>query len=102
MNPWLHLGQGLLLGGGLGLLYGFLRPFRPRWLGDLLFIIALFWAWIYLGFALCRGDIRMGYSLCLPLGAFLWECSFGRWLDPAFSVFWDGFYGVFRVFWDLW
>jgi hypothetical protein len=42
MTGFLHLWQGLLLGCGLGLLYGFLRPFRPRWLGDLLFVIVFF------------------------------------------------------------
>ena len=68
MNSWLHLGQGLLLGGGLGLLYGFLRFFRPRWLGDLLFVIVLFRTWLYLGFGLCGGDLRMGYTMptCVP------------------------------------
>ena len=92
MNSWLHLGQGLLLGGGLGLLYGFLRFFRPRWLGDLLFVIVLFQTWLYLGFGLCRGDLRMGYTIALCSGAFLWECTFGIWLRPLFSSFWYLFF----------
>ena len=81
MSSWLHLGQGLLLGGGLGLIYGFLRFFRPRWFADLLFIIALFQVWLYLGFGLCGGDLRMGYTLSLCGGIVLWECSFGIWLQ---------------------
>ena len=97
MNSWLHLGQGLLFGAGLGLFYGFLRDFRPRWLGDLLFVIALFWAWIYLGFGLCGGDLRLAYNACLWAGIFLWEGTFGRLLRPVFSTFWKG---VSRVF--LW
>ena len=99
MNSALHLLQGLLLGGGLGLFYGFLRPFRPRWLGDLAFVAALFWAWIYLGYGLCGGDLRMGYSLSLLVGIVLWECSFGRFLRPVFSSFWKWISRAFRTIW---
>lgn len=99
MNSWLHLGQGLLLGAGLGLFYGFLRDFRPRWLGDLLFVTALFWIWIYLGFGLCGGDLRLAYSACLLAGIFLWEGTFGRFLRPVFSTFWKG---VSRAFLWIW
>ena len=95
MNSWLHLAQGLVLGSSLGLLYGFLRFFRPRWLGDLLFIAALFQAWLYLGFGLCDGDLRMCYALSLCLGILLWECTFGIWLQPLFSSFWKSFYRCF-------
>ena len=95
MTGFLHLWQGLLLGCGLGLLYGFLRPFRPRWLGDLLFVIAFFWGWVFLIFGLCGGDPRMGYTLSLFAGIFLWECSFGIFLRPFFSSFWKGFSRLF-------
>ena len=87
MSAWLHLGQGLLLGCALGLYYEFLRPCRPRWLGDLLFIVALFRVWLYLGFGLCGGDLRMGYSLSLPVGIFLWDGLFGTVLHPLFSFY---------------
>ena len=43
MNSWLCLYRALLLGGCLGIIYGFLRPMRPRWLGDLLFLGTLYW-----------------------------------------------------------
>lgn len=101
MSSWLHLLEGLLLGAGLGLFYGFLRPVRPRWLSDLAFIAALFWAWIYLGFGLCGGDLRMGYSLSLLVGIILWECTFGIFLRPVFSCFWKCFYGTFLRVWRL-
>lgn len=94
MNVWQSLGQGILLGCGLGLMYGFLRPLRPRWLGDLLWIIGLFWSWIYLIFGLCDGDPRMAYSLSLLVGSFLWDALFGRILHPLFSSFWKQFFRV--------
>ena len=92
MNSWLHLGQGVLLGCGLGLIYGFLRPLRPRWVADLIFIATLFLAWLYLGFGLCRGDLRMVYTLTLPSGCLLWEFLFGATLQPVFSLFWSSFF----------
>ena len=101
MNSWLHLGQGLLLGGGLGLFYGFLRFFKPRWLADLFFIIGLFWTWIYLGFGICGGDLRLAYTLSLVLGCILWECSFGKLLRPVFSAFWQGIHRLFFRIWQL-
>jgi len=87
MNSFLHLWQGLLLGSGLGLLYGFLRPFRPRWLGDLLFVVSFFWAWIYLMFGFCGGDLRMGYTLALLGGIFLWECTLAVFCALYFPLF---------------
>ena len=59
-----RLGAGILLGAGLGVLYGFLRPLRPKHtlLGDLLFLTGLGWAWLYLALAVCGGDLRPGYS----------------------------------------
>ena len=94
MNPWLNLLQGLLLGGVLGIVYGFLRPLRWRWLGDLFFIGALFYFWIYLGFGICGGDLRFAYTAALLLGCFLWYQCFGPWLAPLFSAFWKGFFSV--------
>lgn len=66
-----RFGAGCLLGVGLGLLYGFLRPLRPRHmlLGDLLFLLGVGWGWLYLDFAVCGGDLRPGYSLGLAVGA---------------------------------
>ena len=98
MNSFLHLGQALLLGGALGIVYGFLQPLRPRWFSDLLFLWALFTFWIRLVFGLCAGDLRFAYSACLLLGLWLWHITFGPWLQPVFSVFWKGIYRLFRLF----
>ena len=81
---------GLAMGGGLGLLYGFLRPLRPRWtaLTDFVTVAAALWAWIWLSFGICRGDIRLGATAALGLGALAWELTAGRLLRPLFSLFW--------------
>ena len=99
MSSFLHLGQSLLIGCCLGLFYGFLRPFRPRWLGELLFLVALFHGWFYLIFGLCNLDPRLAYTFFLIVGIFLWETTFGMLLRPVFSSFWHYFYGVF---WRIW
>jgi hypothetical protein len=91
---------GLGLGSGLGVLYGFLRPLRPRWTAftDLLTVAAALWAWIWLSFGICRGDIRLGATAALGLGAFLWELTAGRLLRPVFRLFWQGVQGIFSIF----
>ena len=94
MSSFFHLWQALLLGCGLGLCYGFLRFFRPRWLGALLFIIALLHTWVYLCFGLCGADPRMAYTVFLVGGILLWEITFGTLLRPFFSSFWNCFYGI--------
>ena len=79
-----------LLGMGLGVIYGFLRPLRPKLttLSDLLFMAFFGWAWVYLSFGICRGDFGIGYFSGLPLGILLWETTAGRLLRPVFSGFW--------------
>ena len=79
-----------LLGMGLGILYSFLRPLRPRLtvLADLLFVLGFGWAWVYLGFAICQGDLRVGYYSGLILGLLLWEYTAGKLLRPLFFGFW--------------
>lgn len=86
-----RFGIACLLGVGLGLLYGFLRPLRPRHtlLSDLLFLAGTAWVWLYLALAVCAGDLRLGYSLGLPIGAAAWEATVGRMLRPVFSFFWS-------------
>ena len=86
-----------LLGLGLGLIYGFLRPLRKRHpiFADILFLPFMGYGWLYLGFAVCRGDLRLGYCAGLPLGGILWELTVGRLLRPIFDLFWKG---VFRIF----
>ena len=65
-----RFGAGCLLGVGLGLWYCFLRPLRPKHtaLSDLLFLLGLGWAWLYLAFPVCDGDLRAGYSAALGVG----------------------------------
>ena len=85
-----RFGIACLLGCGLGLYYGILRPLRPKWTGlsDVLFLLGGFWVWIYLGFGVCQGDLRMGYTAGLFLGGIIWESTAGRWLRPVFQHFW--------------
>lgn len=90
------LGLGCLL----GVYYGFLRPLRPRLtaLSDLLFLPAAGWAWLYLSFAVCQGDLRFGYTLGLICGVVLWEATIGRLLRPVFTVFWHTIRKIFAFF----
>ena len=82
--------MGCLFGLALGLVYGFLSPLRPKHtkLTDSLFLLALFWAWLYQGFGVCRGDLRLGYYSALAVGAFGWELTLGKTLRPLFARFW--------------
>ena len=80
----------LALGAGLGVVYGFLRPLRPRLthLADLLFVVVAFYAWLYLSFAICHGQIRLAGTLGLAAGCVAWESTVGRALRPVFFGFW--------------
>ena len=84
--------QALGVGGILGILYGFLRPLRPRLttLADLVFALATFWGWIHMVFAICGGDSRMSCTAALFLGAWATDATVGKWLRPVFSLFWRG------------
>ena len=95
-----RLGCSVILGGCLGLFYGFLRPVgrRHRLLADVIFALGTVWAWIWLCFAVCRGDIRMVYLPAMGTGFLLWERSFGQWLRPVWTGFWEGLAWVFRFF----
>jgi len=96
-----RFGAACLLGLGLGLWYGFLRPLRAghRQLSDLLFVPALFWAWLYLGFGICGGDLRLFYTAGLFVGLWGWEATFGRLLRPVFSMFWKIIRGGLHKIW---
>ncbi len=85
-----------LLGLILGVIYGFLRPLRQRRpiFADIIFLPFLGYTWLYLGFALCRGDLRLGYCAGLPIGAAAWELTVGRLLRPIFAGFW---HLIFRI-----
>ena len=97
-QEFLRVGWGLALGAGLGLWYGFLRPLRRRWdaPADLLFVAGALYAWLVLSFAVCQGDIRIGYTAALILGTVAWEATVGRWLRRPFALFWKGVGAIFR------
>ena len=80
-----------LVGAGLGLFYGFLRPVRRKHPvpGDLLFLAAAFWGWLFWGFGICRGDYPGPGLLGMGLGGVVWEISAGRLLRPVFLRFWQ-------------
>ena len=95
-----HFSVAALMGLGLGLYYGFLRPVRakhPHW-GDLFFLLGLYWAWLWLNFGVCRGDIRLGCNAGLAFGIFLWELTLGRLLRPVFRLFWCCIGKIFGFF----
>ena len=85
-----NLAAACLLGALSGLVYGFLRPLRRRsaWAADSIFVLFTFLVWLYLGFGICGGDLRLGYWMGLLTGGFLWEMTAGRLLQPVFSGFW--------------
>ncbi len=89
----------LAVGAGLGVVYGFLRPLRPRLtvLADGLFAAALFCGWVYMTFGICGGDSRLGCTAALFLGILAWEATLGRLLRRAFSLFWQAVGGFFRL-----
>lgn len=93
-----RFGFACLLGLGLGLYYGFLRPLRPRHTGlsDLLFLPALFYSWLYLSFGICDGDIRLSYSMGLLVGAVVFQWTAGRWLRTIFQGFWRVIGKIYR------
>lgn len=98
-TAFFRLAASLLLGAALGLLYGFLRPLgrRHRHLADALVVLGAWWAYIYLGFGVCAGDLRLGYVWGLLAGAVVWEATAGRWLQPVFSGIWQ----ILGVMWGL-
>ena len=80
-----RFGIGCLLGLTLGLWYALLRPLRRRRSApaDALFLLGAFCAWLYHGFAVCRGDLRLGYSGGLLLGAAVFDRMLGVPLEPV-------------------
>ena len=82
--------QGLYLGAGLGLWYGFLRPLgrRRRTFADILFLAGVFPTWLYFSFAVCQGDLNLGYLSSLPIGGILLDRTLGFLLRPVFGKLW--------------
>ncbi len=103
MTPEIAAGRffrGILLGLGLGLWYGFLRPLghRHRHLADGLFVLGLLPVSIYFAFAVCEGDLNLGYFSGLLVGGVLWEWTVGRFLRPLWRGFWRIIGRFFRFF----
>ena len=104
MNPeqagrWLCIA--CLMGAGLGMFYGFLRPLRIKrnWPADLLFTLGAFWVWLELSFRVCGGDIRPVFTLALLGSAALWEGTAGKSLRPVFFGFWWFIGKIWSVLW---
>lgn len=85
MSPTVAAGRfaiALAMGVGLGVFYSLLRPIRPNWLRDLGFVAGAFYSWLYLCFAVCRGDFHLGYCSGLLLGGLAWLLTAGKFLQP--------------------
>ena len=82
-----------LLGIVLGVVYAFLRPPRNKHphLADSLFLLCLFPTWIYLGFGVCGGDLRLSYTIGLLLGIWVGAVTLGRVMQPVFGFLWKIF-----------
>ena len=93
------LGWALIIGAGLGFLYGALRPLRPRFTtaADLIFLAGALAGWIYWAFGICLGDPRPVGLLAMGLGGLAWEQTAGRWLRPVFRRFWQ----TIGLFWKF-
>lgn len=87
----------ILLGFLPGLLHSFLQPVRVRHrhIADLISVTALFYCWIYVGFGVCGGDLRLGYLLGMLGGWALCICTAGKWLQCLFYGF---FHFLSRLF----
>lgn len=75
-----------LMGVGLGLFFGFLRPLGRK--ADGIFLLGAFWCWLELGFRVCRGDLRLVYTFGLFAGALVCHWTVGGLLSGIFSAFW--------------
>lgn len=86
--------------GGLGLGLGFdiVRPLRPRFIGDLIFLGYMSWMWIEFSFGICLGDLRFGYLFGAVFGFILWQLGPGRLTKPIFTRFWHIFAVPFKNF----
>jgi hypothetical protein len=83
--------QGLALGLLLGFWYGFLQPLgrRRQTLADILFLTGAFPIWLYFSFAVCRGDLGLGYLSSLFIGGIFCNATVGRLLRPLWTWFWN-------------
>lgn len=89
------------LGLGLGLGFDILRPLRPRFVGDLIFLVFFGWIWLQFTFGICLGDLRFGHLCGMGAGAFLWSVGPGRITKPIFYRFWQYFALPFKKIFDF-
>lgn len=90
------------LGVGLGILYDLTSslPRLLRHLGDFLFVLVLFIVGIYLGFGVCRGDLRPVYSAGLFLGLLAWHYTVGKLFRQFFTWVFRTIRKPFSIFWS--
>ena len=93
MSPglvWNRLAGCFLAGILLGPAVDLFRPVHRRLpvLTQLLMAAEFFACWLWLGFGLCRGDLRLGYFSSAALGFYLWERCFGTCTAAFFAIFW--------------
>lgn len=78
--------EGVLLGAAADVF----RPLHrkaPR-LCELLIALELLFAWLHSSFAICRGELRIGFYLALLSGAGLWEWQFGAAMTALWAKIW--------------
>ena len=94
-----QLGLACLIGGVLGLFYGFFRPLRPRHTGaaDTLFGLFFCCGWLYWSFGICRGDLHPAGVLGMVLGIWAFDRTVGKPLRGIFEIFW----GAIGKLWSL-
>lgn len=91
----------LCLGFGLGLGFDVVRPIRPRFVGDLIYLCFLGWIWLEFTFGICYTDLRLGYLFGAALGFFLWTLGPGRLTKPIFYRFWHILTLPFKKFFEF-
>lgn len=84
-------GCALLMGGGLGILWDFLRPLSGvrRTAADFLFILGAAWALCVLNFGVCGGDLRLACALVSVPGFCLEQAALSGLTAPVFYGFWS-------------
>ena len=87
--------EGVLLGAAADVFRPLHRRF-PR-LSEGLISLLLVAAWLHSSFAICRGQLRMGFYLALLAGAGLWELLFGAAVGSFWGDFWHCAVTPFRI-----
>ena len=93
----LRFAWGLALGAALGFCYDFLRPLRRRHHApaDVLFVITALVLWVRYSFQICQGDIRVGGTASMGLGAVLWQYTAAPLSRRLCTGFWKAIFWIF-------